>query len=82
MFSVPLVCASLVDVFVGPKDEALSDLDGECVADVVLAPLNIDLYLSQRHELGMEPERITVALRRLFLDGLRAATRGGDARTV
>jgi len=30
----------------------------------------------------MEPERITVALRRLFLDGLRAATRGGDARTV
>ena len=29
----------------------------------------------------MEPERITVALR-LLLDSLRAATPGGDARTV
>jgi AcrR family transcriptional regulator len=64
------------------RDEALSDLDVECAADAVLAPLNIDLYLFQRHELGMEPERITVALRRLLLDGLRAATPGGDARNV
>ena len=30
----------------------------------------------------MEHERITVALRRLLLDSLRAATPGGDARTV
>ena len=46
-------------------------LDVEYVADALLAPLNIDLYLFQRHELGMEPGRITTALRGLLLYGLR-----------
>jgi AcrR family transcriptional regulator len=46
------------------------DLDVECIADTLLAALNIDLYLYQRHELGMERERIVAALRSL-LDALR-----------
>lgn len=49
----------------------ISPLDVEYAADAILAPLNIDLYLFQRHELGMNPERITTALSRLVLDGLR-----------
>ena len=48
-----------------------ADLDLECLADTLLAALNIDLYLYQRRQLGMERERIVVALRSL-LDGLRA----------
>ena len=43
----------------------------EYVSDAVLAPLNIDLYLYQRRELGMSPERITSSLRDLLLNGLR-----------
>ena len=46
-------------------------LDIECVADAVLAPLNIDLYLFQRQEMGMEAARITYTLSRLLIDGLR-----------
>lgn len=46
-------------------------LDVEYAADAILAPLNIDLYLFQRHELGMNPERITTALSKLVFDGLR-----------
>ena len=46
-------------------------LDVEYAADALLAPLNIDLYLFQRHELGMQPERIAAALRGLLLHGLR-----------
>lgn len=45
--------------------------DAPPVDDFVLAPLNTDLYLFQRHELGMEPARITGVLRGLLLDGLR-----------
>ena len=46
------------------------DLDTEFLADILLAALNIDLYLYQRHQLGMERERIVGGLRSL-LDGLR-----------
>lgn len=46
------------------------DLDPECLADTLLAGLNIDLYLYQRHQLGMERERIVGGLRSL-LDALR-----------
>ena len=45
--------------------------DVEYVSDAILAPLNIDLYLYQRRELGMSPERITSSLRDLLLNGLR-----------
>ena len=45
-------------------------LDVEYTSDAILAPLNIDLYLYQRHELGMEPKRITSSLRNLLLNGL------------
>ena len=46
------------------------NLDTDCLADTLLAALNIDLYLYQRHELGMERDRIVGALRSL-LEGLR-----------
>ncbi|MGB3635697.1 MAG: TetR/AcrR family transcriptional regulator [Rubrobacteraceae bacterium] len=46
-------------------------VDIEYLSDAILAPLNIDLYLFQRHELGMSPERITSSLTRLLLNGLR-----------
>ncbi|MDQ4129251.1 MAG: TetR/AcrR family transcriptional regulator, partial [Actinomycetota bacterium] len=45
------------------------DLDLECVADTLLAALNIDLYLYQRRELGMGRGRIMRSLQGL-LDGL------------
>ena len=45
--------------------------DVEYVSDAIIAPLNIDLYLYQRRELGMSPERITSSLRDLLLNGLR-----------
>ncbi len=67
---------SLRDTVFGLLDEADGngeippDLDTECLADTLLAALNIDLYLYQRHQLGMERERIVGALRSL-LDGLR-----------
>ncbi len=46
--------------------------DIDYLADTILAPLDIDLYLFQRHTLGMSPERIVEGARRLILDGLRA----------
>jgi AcrR family transcriptional regulator len=46
--------------------------DIDYLADAILAPLDIDLYLFQRHTLGMSPERIVEGARRLILDGLRA----------
>ncbi len=46
-------------------------LDVEYASDAILASLNIDLYLFQRHELGMRPERIVSSLRDLLLNGLR-----------
>ena len=59
----------LLDEAVG-GGEIPADLDVECVADTLLAGLNIDLYLYQRHQLGMERERIVGGLRSL-LNGLR-----------
>ncbi len=58
--------------------EAAPDLDVEYAADFVLAPLNIDLYLFQRHELGMDPVRITSVLRGLLLYGLQARRATND----
>jgi len=66
----------LKDTVVELLDEAVGggeipvDLDVECLADTLLAALNIDLYLYQRHQLGMERERIVGGLRSL-LNGLR-----------
>jgi hypothetical protein len=51
-------------------------LDVERATDAFLAPLNVDLYLSQRHELGMEPGRTTSVLRTILLDGLRGGSAG------
>ena len=59
----------LLDEAVG-GGEVSPDLDVECLADAFLAALNIDLYLYQRHQLGMERERIVGGLRSL-LNGLR-----------
>ncbi len=59
----------LLDEAVG-EGEISPELDVECLADMFLAALNIDLYLYQRHQLGMERERIMGALRSL-LDSLR-----------
>ena len=67
----------LRDTVVELLDEALgggeipTDLDVECLADTLLAALNIDLYLYQRHQLGMERDRIVDGLRSL-LNGLRS----------
>lgn len=59
----------LLDEAVGNEEVPL-DLDIECLADTLLAALNIDLYLYQRHQLGMERERIVGALRSV-VNGLR-----------
>lgn len=50
--------------------EVSPDLDMECLAHTLLAALNIDLYVYQRHHLGMERERIVGALRSV-VNGLR-----------
>ncbi len=49
----------------------LAPLDAAWLADALLAPLAIDLYLFQRHERGFTPERIAAAVRQ-FLASLRA----------
>ena len=56
----------------GDLGEVSSDLATACLADTLLAALNVALYLYQRHQLGMERERIVGALRSV-LDGLRAS---------
>ena len=56
------------------EGDAAPHLDVEYAADFVLAPLNIDLYLFQRHELGMETAHITSVLRGLLLNGLQGRT--------
>jgi AcrR family transcriptional regulator len=61
----------LLDEAVG-GGEIPADLDVDCLADTLLAALNIDLYLYQRHQLGMGRERIVGGLRSL-LNGLRIA---------
>jgi len=48
-------------------------LDAPYTADAILAALAIDLYTYQRHEQGYTPARIAGAIRRLYVDGLRAA---------
>ena len=53
------------------EGETPETLDVEAAAGAVLAPLNVDLYLYQRRELGMERGRIVAAIRDLLLDGLR-----------
>ena len=53
------------------EGEASETLDVEGVAGAVLAPLNVDLYLYQRRELGIERGRIVAAIRGLLLEGLR-----------
>ena len=60
----------LLDEAVGGGEIPI-DLDVECLADTLLAALNIDLYLYQRHQLGMERDRIVDGLRYL-LNGLRS----------
>lgn len=60
------------------RGELRRPLDVEWVADALLAPLAIDLYLFQRRELGYEPERIRLAARGL-LDGLRTPPASGAA---
>lgn len=57
--------------------QEIPPLDVEAVADGVLAPLAIDLYLFQRRDRGFTPERITAALRRLLFDGLRGRPEPG-----
>ena len=52
--------------------ESPPDLDIEALADTVLAPFDIDLYLFQRRGRGFDADRISGAVRRLLLDGLRA----------
>lgn len=47
--------------------------DLESVPDAILAPLNIDLYLFQRRDLGLAPDRILDSLQALLLDGLRGS---------
>ena len=59
------------------EGEVAAELDVGCIADAILAPLNIDLYLFQRGELGMERERIVQALHGLMLDGVRERSGGG-----
>ena len=54
------------------RGEIPESLDVEYLSDAILAPLNIDLYLFQRCELGMEPERITSSLQNLLTNGLRS----------
>lgn len=56
--------------------EISNDLDIGHLSDAILAPLNIDLYLFQRRELGMDPEHITQSLSRLLFDGLRGIRSG------
>lgn len=51
----------------------VAPLDVDYTADAVLAALAIDLYLFQRREQSYTPERILQALRRLYVEGLRAS---------
>lgn len=45
----------------------------------LLASLNIDLYLFQRRDLGLAPDRILRSLDALLMDGLRGGTGRPDA---
>jgi AcrR family transcriptional regulator len=49
----------------------VAELDIAFTADAILAATAPPLYQYQRNELGYSGERITVGMRRLFVDGLR-----------
>ncbi len=49
----------------------VAPLDVPLAADMVLAPLMIDLYVHHRRVGGYSPERILATVRRVVLDGLR-----------
>jgi AcrR family transcriptional regulator len=55
-------------------------LDIEYLADTILAPLDIDLYLFQRRTLGISQERIVAGAQRLLRDGIRRRDNCSDAR--
>ena len=59
-------------------DGECAPLDTDYLADAILAPLAIDLYLYQRRVLDLTTERITAGLQRLLLDGLRRRERDAD----
>lgn len=63
--------AALLERAVGRGEISHPDL--ESVPDAILAPFNIDLYLFQRRDLGLAPDRILSSLRALLLDGLRGS---------
>lgn len=48
-------------------------LDIAPAADIVLAPLAVDVYLAQRHGRGYPADRILAAMRRVIFDGLRGS---------
>lgn len=54
--------------------QELAPLDVTFTADALLSALAVDLYLFQRRERGFTPERILEGVRRIFVDGLRAAS--------
>lgn len=54
-------------------------LDIPVAADAVLAPLGIDLYLHQRRDQGLAPDRILASARRIVFGGLRG---GGVVETA
>jgi len=53
-------------------DGECGELDIDYLTDTLLAPLDIDLYLFQRHALGLDRARIVAGAQRLLIDGLRA----------
>ena len=50
----------------------IAPLDIDPAADLVLAPLAIDLYLHQRQRRGYSADRILATVRHILFDGLRA----------
>jgi hypothetical protein len=59
-------------------DGECCDLDIDYLADTLLAPLDIDLYLFQRRALGIDQARIVAGAQRLLLDGLRSRSDNGQ----
>lgn len=53
-------------------DGELAPLDVEFTSDAILAAMTPPLYSYQRYELGFGSERIITAMRRLYIEGLRA----------
>ena len=52
----------------------IDPLDVAYTTDAILTSLTPDIYLVQRRERGFTPERITQALHRLYIEGLRTRT--------